>query len=121
MIQSCEPFTHSTHTAHAFQNDLLSVSLSFKGNLFHIDFGHILGNTKSFLGVSRERVPFVLTPDFLYVMGRVNRQSSLYFQRFKVCAISQNICSTIIYLGYELCLKCVCEKLFSESKTVNPF
>lgn len=54
------------------------------GNLFHIDFGHILGNTKHFLGVSRERVPFVLTPDFLYVMGRVKGRNSLYFQCFMV-------------------------------------
>lgn len=54
------------------------------GNLFHIDFGHILGNTKRFFGVNRERVPFVLTPDFLYVMGRVKGRSSLCFQRFRV-------------------------------------
>ena len=58
--------------------------LGLSGNLFHIDFGHILGNTKRFLGVNRERVPFVLTPDFLYVMGRVKGHKSLYFQRFKV-------------------------------------
>lgn len=92
MIWSQEPFTHSVTLMH-FIDDFISflflmpVVLSFKGNLFHIDFGHILGNTKSFLGVSRERVPFVLTPDFLYVMGRVNKHSSLYFKRFKVCAI----------------------------------
>ncbi|XP_064154224.1 phosphatidylinositol 4,5-bisphosphate 3-kinase catalytic subunit gamma isoform isoform X3 [Anguilla rostrata] len=53
-----------------------------QGNLFHIDFGHIMGNTKRFLGWNRERVPFVLTPDFLYIMGRVDKKSSLYFQRF---------------------------------------
>uniref|UniRef100_A0A3Q3K3Z4 Uncharacterized protein n=1 Tax=Monopterus albus TaxID=43700 RepID=A0A3Q3K3Z4_MONAL len=45
------------------------------GNLFHIDF------------VSKERVPFVLTPDFLYVMGRVKGRNSLNFQRFR------NICT----------------------------
>lgn len=58
--------------------------LDLSGNLFHIDFGHILGNRKHFLGVSRERVPFVLTPDFLYVMGRVKGRNSLCFQRFRV-------------------------------------
>lgn len=58
--------------------------LCVSGNLFHIDFGHILGNTKHFLGVNRERVPFVLTPDFLYVMGRERGRKSLYFQCFKV-------------------------------------
>jgi len=57
------------------------------GNLFHIDFGHILGNRKSFLGVSRERVPFVLTPDFVHVMGRSKGRNSLYFQKFKVRSV----------------------------------
>ncbi|KAJ8016533.1 hypothetical protein DPEC_G00008230 [Dallia pectoralis] len=52
-------------------------------NLLHIDFGHILGNTKRFLGVNKERAPFVLTPDFLYVMGRIKGRPSLYFQRFR--------------------------------------
>jgi len=66
----------------------LTSHLFFSGNLFHIDFGHILGNTKSFMGVNRERVPFVLTPDFLYVMGRVKGRPSLYFKRFMVCSIS---------------------------------
>ena len=62
------------------------------GNLFHINFGHFLGNIKysmvgghSFMrvtlisypefnqylpqGFKREWAPFVLTPDFVYVMG----------------------------------------------------
>lgn len=54
------------------------------GNLFHIDFGHILGNTKHFLGVNREHVPFVLTPDFLYVMGGAKGRSSCWTQAFRV-------------------------------------
>lgn len=54
------------------------------GNLFHIDFGHILGNYKSFMGISKEWVPFVLTPDFLYVMGTSGKKSSPHFQKFQV-------------------------------------
>ena len=37
--------------------------------LFHIDFGHILGNFKSKFGVRRERVPFVLTDHFVQVIS----------------------------------------------------
>lgn len=58
--------------------------LDLAGNLFHIDFGHILGNTKHFLGMNREHVPFVLTPDFLYVMGGAKGRSSLWVQAFRV-------------------------------------
>lgn len=36
--------------------------------LFHIDFGHILGNFKSKFGIKRERVPFILTHDFIHVI-----------------------------------------------------
>ncbi len=56
------------------------------GNLFHIDFGHILGNYKSFMGISKERVPFVLTPDFLYVMSTTSKKSSPHFLHFQVCS-----------------------------------
>lgn len=56
----------------------------YEGNLFHIDFGHILGNYKSFLGINKERVPFVLTPDFLYVMGTSGKKTSLHFHKFQV-------------------------------------
>lgn len=38
--------------------------------LFHIDFGHFLGNFKSKLNIKRERVPFILTSHFEYVIKR---------------------------------------------------
>jgi hypothetical protein len=36
------------------------------GHLFHIDFGHFLGNIKKWAGISRERAPFILTPEFVF-------------------------------------------------------
>lgn len=71
---------------------LLIIISALTGNLFHIDFGHILGNRKHFLGVNRERVPFVLTPDFLYVMGRIKGRNSLCFQRFRVRGHTVCVC-----------------------------
>lgn len=49
--------------------------------MFHIDFGHILGHFKSKFGVKRERVPFVLTSDFVYVIKRGKEQSDKSFAR----------------------------------------
>jgi len=40
------------------------------GQLFHIDFGHFLGNFKTKFGIQRERAKFVLTSDMCYVIAK---------------------------------------------------
>jgi phosphatidylinositol-4,5-bisphosphate 3-kinase len=39
--------------------------LTDTGHLFHIDFGHFLGNFKKKYGINRERAKFVLTEEVL--------------------------------------------------------
>lgn len=60
------------------------------GQLFHIDFGHILGHFKEKFGFRRERVPFVLTHDFVYVInkGRSDKEAD-EFRKF------QNLCERV--------------------------
>lgn len=53
-------------------------SLRYYFQLFHIDFGHFLGNFKSKFGFKRERVPFVLTPHFQYVITKGESEKENY-------------------------------------------
>uniref|UniRef100_A0A8C4R270 Phosphatidylinositol 4,5-bisphosphate 3-kinase catalytic subunit alpha isoform n=1 Tax=Eptatretus burgeri TaxID=7764 RepID=A0A8C4R270_EPTBU len=62
-----------------------NIMLKDDGQLFHIDFGHFLDHKKKKFGYKRERVPFVLTQDFLLVIGKGNQDYSKTeeFDRFQ--------------------------------------
>ena len=66
-----------------------NVMLSEAGHLFHIDFGHFLGNFKSKFGFKRERAPFVFTPDFAYALG--DKGSEKFDKFVTVCSQAYNI------------------------------
>ncbi|XP_059573268.1 phosphatidylinositol 4,5-bisphosphate 3-kinase catalytic subunit alpha isoform-like [Alligator mississippiensis] len=55
------------------------------GQLFHIDFGHFLDHRKKKFGYKRERVPFILTQDFLIVISKGTQEctKTWEFERFQ--------------------------------------
>jgi len=66
-----------------------NVMVTHSGKLFHIDFGHFLGNYKTKFFIKRERAPFVFTPDFAHVMGGQNSPDFKYF--VDLCCTSYNV------------------------------
>ncbi|AYU77243.1 PI3-kinase family, ras-binding domain/Phosphoinositide 3-kinase C2/Phosphoinositide 3-kinase family, accessory domain (PIK domain)/Phosphatidylinositol 3- and 4-kinase, putative [Leishmania donovani] len=56
-----------------------NIMLRQDGTLFHIDFGHFLGNFKTKFGIKRETAPFIFTPMYLYAMGGPSSPIFKYF------------------------------------------
>ena len=65
---------------------IFTLQVCDNGRIFHIDFGHFLGHFKKKFGINRERVPFVLTEDFLTVIskGQENPKKTKEFEEFQV-------------------------------------
>lgn len=57
-----------------------NIMVNKEGRIFHIDFGHFLGHFKKKYGIKRERVPFVLTEDFIKVISKGN----IFYNKYRL-------------------------------------
>lgn len=82
--RSCAGYSVLTFVLGIADRNPDNIMVSEDGRIFHIDFGHFLGHFKKKFGINRERVPFILTDDFLHVIARgADVRKSGNFDTFK--------------------------------------
>ena len=101
-LYSCAGYCVATYVLGIGDRHNDNIMVTQDGHLFHIDFGHFLGNFKSKYGFKRERSAFVFTPEMAYVIGGKNYESSPRFKLFKELCHKAFLCLRRHALDIEL-------------------
>ena len=65
---SCAGYTVAMYILGIGDRHSDNIMVKTNGQLFHVDYGHFLGNFKHKFGIKRERVPMILSSEFIEVI-----------------------------------------------------